>query len=70
MEIDYLFPRGLFSYKKSARVKILTELKTALSKITKLNNSTWLWILSILLVGSQYFLEAIKQHFVKNTYFP
>ena len=29
MEIDDIFPRGIFSFKKSARAKILTEWKTA-----------------------------------------
>ena len=29
MEIDYIFPRRIFSSKKSARTKILTEWKTA-----------------------------------------
>ena len=29
MEIDYIFPPGIFSSKKSARAKILTEWKTA-----------------------------------------
>ena len=30
MEIDYIFPLRIFSSKKSARAKILTEWKTAL----------------------------------------
>ena len=29
MEIDYIFPRGIFSFEKSARAKILSEWKTA-----------------------------------------
>ena len=31
MEIDYIFPRRIFSPKNSAREKILTEWKTAFS---------------------------------------
>ena len=31
MEIDYIFPRRIFSIQKSARAKILTEWKTAFS---------------------------------------
>ena len=29
MEIDYIFPRGIFSSRKSVIAKILTERKTA-----------------------------------------
>ena len=32
MEIDYIFARGIFSFKKSARAKILTGWKTALTR--------------------------------------
>ena len=33
MEIDYIFPRGIFSSIKSSRAKILTEWKTSLSDV-------------------------------------
>ena len=36
MEVDYIFLRRIFSSKKSARAKILTEWKTALT--TKVKN--------------------------------
>ena len=40
MEIDYIFPRGIFSSQKSARAIILTEWKTAFNKFTFKSKST------------------------------
>ena len=41
MEIDYIFPRRIFSSKKSAHAKILTEWKTAFrvfsTELTEIN---------------------------------
>ena len=35
MEIDYIVPRRIFNSKKSARLKISTEWKTALRDVQK-----------------------------------
>ena len=42
MEVDYIFLRRIFSSEKSARAKILTEWKTALTtKVKKKENLKW-----------------------------
>ena len=45
MEIDYIFPRRIFSSKKSAHTKILTEWKTAFrvfsTELTETNIYIW-----------------------------